>query len=469
MLVYLGIIVSNTDKGLDLKKSIAISFSIISILLITLSLLSIFKLTELSGITQKLYSHPLTITSSTKNIKFHITSMHRYMKDVVLANDDIELNIALAQVDSSERIVYEEFKVINDKYLGSEEEILKPYLLFVNWKAIRNEILFLKQAKQTIAAANLTKKRGERHVQKLYKEIDVLMDFADTKANDFLKSAINAKNTAIFFIIISLITILLIIVSVGVVLTKSLSSNELARKKQEAYLIHQSRLAQMGEMISMIAHQWRQPLSSISSAVGTMRIKYDLKSYDLSDEKERREQEAFMQKRLKNISNYVQVLSRTIDDFRNFYRVDKKSTLTDLDNVVKTSVDIIKSSLENNKIELLVEYHADMQIEVFSNELMQVILSVLKNSEENFLEREIQNPQIKIITNHNSIVIRDNGGGVPSNIVEKIFDPYFSTKNEKNGTGLGLYMSKIIVEDHHKGQLTLENVDDGVCFSIILD
>ena len=452
-----------------MKKSIATSFSIIAILLITLSLLSISKFTELSGITEKLYDQPLTIRSSINNIKYHVTSMRHYMKDVVLANDEIELNVALAHIDASEQMVYEEFKVIHDKYIGNEDYVLKPYFLFVNWKAIRNEIHFLKRDSQTVAAANLNKEIGEQHVQKLHKEIDILVDFSDKIANDFLKSAIDAKDTAIFFIIISLITILLIIISVGVVLTKSLSRNDVARKKQEAYLIHQSRLAQMGEMISMIAHQWRQPLSSISSAVGTMRIKYDLKSYDLSDEEARRQQEMFMQKRLKNISNYVQILSRTIDDFRNFYKPDKKTTLTTLDNVVKTSVDIIKSSLEDHQIELLVEYHAYKQIEVFSNELMQVILSILKNSEENFLEKEIQNPQIKIITNQNSIVIYDNGGGVPSNIVEKIFDPYFSTKNEKNGTGLGLYMSKIIIEDHHKGQLTLENVDDGVCFSIILD
>ena len=390
------------------------------------------------------------------------------MKDVVLAKDKEELNIALSHVESSEKIVYEEFKVINDKYLGNEEQILKPYLLFVNWKAIRNEILFLKQSNQTIDAANLTKARGAQHVQKLYKAIDVLVSFTDAKADYFLKNAIEAKDTAIFFILISLITILLIIMSVGIILTKNLSKNEIARKKQETYLIHQSRLAQMGEMISMIAHQWRQPLSSISTAVGTMRVKYDLSSYDLSKEDERVHQEEFMKKRLSKINEYVQLLSSTIDDFRNFYKPDKKPTLINLDTIVQTSVKIIKSTLEDKNIELIVEYHADIEIEVFSNELMQVILSILKNSEENFLEKNIKNPQIKILTNRNSISISDNGGGVPITLRDKIFDPYFSTKSEKNGTGLGLYMSKIIVEDHHKGHLILENRKNGVCFKILL-
>jgi len=451
-----------------LKKNIVISFSIISILLVTLSLLSISKLSELSSITEKLYNHPLTITSSTKNIKFHITSMHRYMKDVVLAKNLVELNVALAHVNSSEIVVYKEFKIINDKYLGNEDQILKTYLLFVNWKSIRNEILFLKQNKQSVEAGYLTKGRGAQHVQKLYKEIDVLIEFADKEANFFLQNAIKAKDTAIFFIIISLITILFIIATVGIILTKRLSRGEVARKKQETYLIHQSRLAQMGEMISMIAHQWRQPLSSISTAVGTMRIKYDLKCYDLSKEDERVQQEEFMQKRLIKINEYVQLLSQTIDDFRNFYKPDKKPTLISLDTIVNTSVEIIRSTLEDKKIELVVEYHADIEIEVFSNELMQVILSILKNSEENFLEKKIQNPQIKILTNRNSIAISDNGGGIPFRLREKIFDPYFSTKSEKNGTGLGLYMSKIIVEDHHNGKLVLENIKSGVCFKILL-
>ena len=98
--------------------------------------------------------------------------------------------------------------------------------------------------------------------------------------------------------------------------------------------------------------------------------------------------------------------------------------------------------------------------------MMQVIINILKNAQDNFKEKEIKNPYIKISTEHRSIRICDNGGGIPKPILNKIFDPYFSTKNEKNGTGLGLYMSKIIVEDHHKGNLHVSNTKDGVCFKI---
>ncbi|MEA2099581.1 MAG: HAMP domain-containing sensor histidine kinase [Campylobacterota bacterium] len=101
--------------------------------------------------------------------------------------------------------------------------------------------------------------------------------------------------------------------------------------------------------------------------------------------------------------------------------------------------------------------------------MMQVILNILKNAQDNFKEKRIKNPQIRIITDRDRISIYDNGGGIPIDIKEKIFDPYFSTKDEKNGTGLGLYMSKIIVEEHHNGDIYAENIDGGVCFIIELN
>jgi nitrogen fixation/metabolism regulation signal transduction histidine kinase len=108
---------------------------------------------------------------------------------------------------------------------------------------------------------------------------------------------------------------------------------------------------------------------------------------------------------------------------------------------------------------------------MYPNEIMQVILNLLKNSEYNFLDKYTEKPEIMITTfnrNNKTIVsICDNGGGIPANIAKKIFEPYFSTKSEKNGTGLGLYMSKIIIEEHHNGSLMMKNRNDGVCFEMI--
>ena len=161
-------------------------------------------------------------------------------------------------------------------------------------------------------------------------------------------------------------------------------------------------------------------------------------------------------------------LSKTIDDFRNFYKQNKESVIISLEDVSKKSLSIIKMSLMNNNINIIEEYNSDEKIELYDSEMMQVVLNILSNSQDILKEKTIKDPYIKITTEDRSISICDNGGGIAEDIIEKIFDPYFSTKSEKNGTGLGLYMSKTIVENHHNGKLSIENTDDGVCFTIKL-
>ena len=234
-------------------------------------------------------------------------------------------------------------------------------------------------------------------------------------------------------------------------------------KEREAQLLAQSRLAQMGEMISMIAHQWRQPLSAISATAMNHKVEFTLGNFELGTEKGREECTDKSIKDMEDIEMYVQSLSSTIDDFRNFYKPNKETIYVSLDTIVKKSLAIIKTSLKNNTIELIYEANAHEELALFEGEVMQVILNVLKNAQDNFKEKEIKDSFIKIKTSSNSVAICDNGGGIPEEIFDKIYDPYFSSKTKKNGTGLGLYMSKIIIEEHHKGSLELKNVDDGVC------
>ncbi len=246
-------------------------------------------------------------------------------------------------------------------------------------------------------------------------------------------------------------------------------------KNQERLIIQQSRLAQMGEMLSMIAHQWRQPLSAISATLIDLKLQSELESYNLEDTEEAKEYQTYVNERIENINEFVQSLSHTIDDFRNFFKPDKKIDHVFFTKPLTKALDIIKPSLEADKIEIIQECSiCNKKASIYSNELMQVILSILKNSQDNFKDKKIENPKIfiscKCATDKNKVVLQisDNGGGIQNNIINKIFDPYFSTKTEKNGTGLGLYMSKIIIEEHHKGKLYVENTDIGACFSIEL-
>ncbi|MEN8304282.1 MAG: PAS domain S-box protein [Campylobacterota bacterium] len=237
---------------------------------------------------------------------------------------------------------------------------------------------------------------------------------------------------------------------------------------REQQMLQQSRLAQMGEMISMIAHQWRQPLSAISTTSVNLKLKIEMEAFDLSSKAGALECNNYFLERLDRIDDYVETLTTTIDDFRNFYKQDKKRVVTSFETVVSKSLSVIEASLLSDDIEIIKEYNSDKEIELYDSEVMQVVLNIIKNAQDNFKEREIENPYIKIIIEDKTLSICDNGGGVPKEILPKIFDPYFSTKDEKNGTGLGLYMSKTIIEDHHNGKLLANNIEGGICFKVEL-
>jgi len=230
-------------------------------------------------------------------------------------------------------------------------------------------------------------------------------------------------------------------------------------RKKDQQMLQQSRLAQMGEMISMIAHQWRQPLTAISSAAIALEMKATLNSLD----KETTIDLA------KKIAEYSQHLSTTIDDFRNFFKTNKKLEKTTYSAVIKSVLNIIESSIENKNITLIQELKSDKIFETYPNELKQVLLNILKNAEEILIERAIKDPKILIRTDGNELIIEDNGGGIDEAIIDKVFDPYFSTKTEKNGTGIGLYMSKTIIEDHCHGKLSAYNNSEGATFKIVLE
>ncbi len=241
--------------------------------------------------------------------------------------------------------------------------------------------------------------------------------------------------------------------------------NEEIKKNQEKtkQLIQQSRLAQMGEMISMIAHQWRQPLTAITATTNNLQIKA------LIEEKIDSEQ---LQKELELITNYSQHLSLTIDDFRNFFKPDKIKTESKLEDIIEKAINIIKTSFESKNINLITNYSFNDTFFTYTSEIQQVILIILKNAEDSLMEKNIENRLIRINTLKKEdfaiIQIEDNGGGIAIDVINKIFDPYFSTKKSKEGTGIGLYMSKIIIDEHCCGNLSVRNNKDGASFEIKL-
>lgn len=236
----------------------------------------------------------------------------------------------------------------------------------------------------------------------------------------------------------------------------------LENQRKEKILLQQSRLAQMGEMISMIAHQWRQPLSAISTTAANLQVLIALNKY---------EEDKFNQS-LAQVENYVSHLSDTINDFRNFFKPDKEKKQSSLVEIAEKSLQIITTTLETKNITLHIQKAPKTPLTTYTHEVMQVILNLIKNAEDILEERAVQDPTLTINFDieetHHSLHVLDNAGGIAEDILDKIFDPYFSTKSTKNGTGLGLYMSKVIINDHCNGKMWVSNTDNGAKFTIKL-
>jgi len=233
-------------------------------------------------------------------------------------------------------------------------------------------------------------------------------------------------------------------------------------KQKDNILIQQSKMASMGEMIGNIAHQWRQPLNALGLTIQKIKMYHD---EDILTTKE-------LDKSVEKSKMLINKMSATIDDFRNFFKVNKvKQNFCINEAIMNTSL-LLESSLVHHNIKLNIKSDNEINHLGYQNELEQVLLNIINNSKDALIEKSTQNPTIaiKLLSNDNviDIVVSDNAGGIPSSIIEKIFEPYFTTKEQGKGTGIGLYMSKMIIETNMNGILKVKNIKDGACFTIQL-
>ncbi|MES0489876.1 MAG: ATP-binding protein [Leptospirales bacterium] len=242
-------------------------------------------------------------------------------------------------------------------------------------------------------------------------------------------------------------------------------------RQNETYLTQQSKMAAMGEMVGAIAHQWRQPLTSISLIIQDLTEAYDGNEFD----------EQYLNDSVKKTMILVKQMSSTIDDFRNFLKPSNdeiKFNLFDaLEETIKISLSMVRSNLIKISLQKIdqVDKPENMIISGYLNEFKQVILNLIMNSKDSIEERRLQNPllqgiiKITLISSNNAVIkIKDNGGGIPDKIIDKIFHPYFTTKTMEKGTGIGLYMSKNIIEQRMKGLIFAFNEEDGAVITIVL-
>ncbi|NOR58471.1 MAG: PAS domain S-box protein [Sulfurimonas sp.] len=225
--------------------------------------------------------------------------------------------------------------------------------------------------------------------------------------------------------------------------------------KQLEIIQEQSKLASMGEMIGAIAHQWRQPLNEINMSIQNLDDDYDDGMVD----------KKFIDKFIDKNKKTIKFMSNTIDDFRNFFRIDKVKEKFSLKEAVSSTISIQSTQLSSHNIEISLSGD-DFEISGFRSELQQVILNIINNAKDALLSKNIQNGKIDIKLNDRTVEIQDNGGGIPQDIINRIFEPYFTTKDQGKGTGIGLYMSKMIIEDNIGGTIKVQNCDNGAKFII---
>jgi|GEM_PF-860357 len=231
-------------------------------------------------------------------------------------------------------------------------------------------------------------------------------------------------------------------------------------REKDQMLIQQGRFAAMGEMISNISHQWRQPLNNVGLIIQNLQEMSENGELD----------PAVLDHEVRVAMDVIQFMSNTIDDFRYFFRPDKEKDEFIVNKVMAKTINFMLPALRNYGIAITLDEEPDVCILGYPNEYSQMLINIINNAKDALLERKVPDPRIRIRIFHDNelgvVTIADNAGGIGADVLPKVFDPYFTTKEPGKGTGIGLYMSKVIVEKNMGGRLVARNVPDGAEFRI---
>jgi len=229
-------------------------------------------------------------------------------------------------------------------------------------------------------------------------------------------------------------------------------------QEKDQLLMHQSKLAALGEMLGNIAHQWRHPLTRLSLLIQNLSMAYEKNRLD------KEYVENFQQKAL----SQIEYMSQTIDDFTNFFKKDTKKETFCPKEIIEQALQLMDARIKQNKLEIKFDIENTEPVEGYKSEFSQVILNIINNAIDILKERNIEDKKIWIRIKGKTIEIEDNAGGIPEDIKDKIFEPYFTTKFQSQGTGIGLYMSRVIITQHFDGELYAYNSESGAVFVIDL-
>ncbi|MDF1875294.1 PAS domain-containing protein [Sulfurimonas sp. SAG-AH-194-I05] len=363
------------------------------------------------------------VTNTNNLLQSNIKKVQDLNNELIKERETIDERVILLKIDTN-NLITQTSRAYTD-LLGFDKESI-----------INNDYFYLERLQMPVALKEeIQKHQREKKVLK-FEKVSLTSEGKEICLLSTLVPQYNQSAQHIGFIIFS----------------ENITNAKLLQEHQEK-LLRNSRASAMGEMISMIAHQWRQPLSVINTIIATLKIKKEL---DILEDH-------LITSSYNRIEETVSFLSETIDDFRNFFKENKELKRVPMHIIFEKSNNLLRSEMEIYSILYEEDIDEKLLITTLQNELVQTIINILKNSVDAFKENphDAQKLTVKSYESQTCITIEieDNAGGIPKDILQKVFEPYFSTKS-KNGTGLGLYVCKTIIEEHLKGQLTMRSRDN---------
>ena len=383
---------------------------------------------ELSKVADKVFNEmQQSVTITPYDIKKELVIIYIY--DTTILS---EINFKLKEVKEEVEEKNEELRLLFDT-------TMEAIIVFKDYKIVDcNQVaieLCNHKSKESLLQKDIHSLLNKNVIEKIHtKPVEVTITREDKTS---FKALVNIKNTNIKSQDYKILTIIDI--------------SDIKRK--ENLLAEQTKLAAMGEMIGNIAHQWRQPLNIISITASGTRLKKEMDI--LSDE--------MLDSALKSISETTEHLSNTIDVFKDFLKEDKERSLFNLSRNINNNISLIETILKENHIRLDLDLDDDIYLYNFANEFSQALINILHNARDAIASKRKTNELriIKISTKQikDSVIIEivDNAGGIDKEIIDKIFEPYFTTKHKYQGTGLGLYMTHKIIQTSMKGKITVRN------------
>jgi CheY-like chemotaxis protein len=288
-------------------------------------------------------------------------------------------------------------------------------------------------------------------------DLQTLKEGFDAGANDYVRKPIT-NDVELLARVKNAITLkqhITYVKTMNTILEQKVQEQVQQMRKKDEMIFHQSKLASMGEMIGAIAHQWRQPLNALNINIQNLEEDFDEGLVD----------KEFIEEFMIKNREIIEFMSKTIDDFRNFFRVDKQKANFSVLSVVNDVLAIESAQLKDKDIQVEI-LGDDFTAYGLKNEFGQVLLNLINNSKDAIVCNHIPNPKITIKLLDHEVKVIDNGGGIESDVIERVFEPYFTTKEQGKGTGLGLYMSKMIIESNMSGKISVVTKDNEAIFSI---